>query len=116
MSEKYQGKRQATSQPGAQSRTFYQAIRERIVENVGRVRDLSLEWKISNHCSAAQPRHNGGPARMTSAGRAAKLNARRFCSLTAGIREHHSLSLAYISTAQEDVPCSDHNGVAPKRQ
>ena len=85
-------------------------------ENVVRVRALFLEWKLSNHCSAAQPRHYGGPARIISAGRAGKLNAWRLCSLTAGIREHCSLSLRYISTAQEDVPCGDYNDVAPKRQ
>ena len=84
--------------------------------NIVQVRALFFEWKISYHCSAAQPRHYGGPARIISAGRAGKLNARRFCSLTAGIREHRSLSLTYISTAQEDVLCGDHNGVAPKRQ
>ncbi len=86
-------------------------------ENFERVRALSsYEWKISNHCSAALPRHYGGPACIVSAGRAGKLNAWRFCSLTAGIRGHCSLSRAYISTAQEDVLCDDHNDVAPEWQ
>jgi hypothetical protein len=96
-------------------RNSCQPIRGRIVGNVVRVRALFFEWKISNHCSAAQPRHYGGPARIISSDRAGKLNAGRFCSLTAGIREHCSLSLRYSSTAQEDVLCGDHNGVAPKR-
>ena len=97
-------------------RNSCQPIRGRVVGNVVRVRALVLGWKISNRCSAVQPRHYGGPARIISAGRAGKANARRLYSLTAGIREHRSLSLRYISTAQEDVLCGDHNGVAPKRQ
>jgi len=98
-------------------RNFCQPVRGRIVANVVRVRALFLEWKIRNHCSAAQPRHYGGPTRIISARRAGKLNAWRLCSLTAGIREHFPYhSATYISTAQEDVRCGDQNDVAPKRQ
>jgi hypothetical protein len=86
-------------------------------KNIERVRAL---FPTSGRLAITVPRHYRDimvAQRIISAGRAGKLNAWRFCSLTAGIREHCSPSLAtYISTAQEDVLCGDHNGVAPKRQ
>ena len=77
---------------------------------------LFLEWKLSNHCSAdnrdimvaqrASFRQGAPESSMLGVFAASRL-------AYASIVPYHS---EYISTAQEDVLCGDHNGVAPKRQ
>ena len=114
MDKKCQGKRQATSRSCGDRVTPVSQYADALWEtSCG-----CVLYSSSGRLAITVPRHNRDimvARRIISSGRAGKLNAGRFCSLTAGIREHCSLSLRYISTAQEDVLCGDHNGVAPKR-
>jgi hypothetical protein len=87
------------------------------VENVKRVCALFLEWKASNHCSAAN--RDIMVARRASSRQGAPENC--MLGVFAASRLAYASIVLYhsainISTAQEDVLCGDHNGVAPKRQ